>query len=71
MNALKSKEQVNTELKNAGINICLQRTVGHNSFHLVYETYGHFVVNAVAGTDYRRTREFTQKFHNITILIDN
>jgi len=71
MKNLQTKEHVKSELRNAGINISLTRTVGYNSFNLVYETYGFFVVNAVAGTNFETVRNFTKIWDNINICIDN
>lgn len=71
MATLQTKEQVKSELKNSGINISLTRTSGYNSFNLVYETYGFFVVNAVAGTNFETVKSFTKIWNNINISIDN
>lgn len=71
METLKTKEQVKTELNKSGISICLSRSVGYNSFNLVYESYGQFVVNAVAGTSFDSIKEFTKHWGNINICIDN
>lgn len=71
MTKLLNKQDVQSKLTSFGIEICNSRTVGYNSFSLIYETYGHFVVNAKAGTDYKIVREFGSTFSNITILINN
>jgi predicted Fe-Mo cluster-binding NifX family protein len=71
MKNLANKIEVANELKNAGIEICLTRTVGYNAFNLVYETYGLFVVNAKAGTCHKKVREFCANFSNINICINN
>ena len=71
MKNLQTKQEVMNELQKAGIGICLSRAVGYNSFNLVYETYGFFVVNAVAGTSIEAVREFTNIWDNINICIDN
>ena len=71
MKNLQTKEQVKSELNKAGINISTTRTVGYNSFNLVYETYGFFVVNAVVGTEFETVRNFTKEWNNINICINN
>ena len=71
MNILSSKEHVINELKKAGINICLTRTVGYNAFNLVYESYGFFAVNAVDGTSIDLVDDFKKLYSNINILIGN
>jgi hypothetical protein len=71
MNILSSKEHVISELKKAGINICLTRTVGYNAFSLVYESYGFFCVNAIDGTSFEATQNFQKLYSNINILIGN
>ena len=71
MKTLTSKAEVKNELEKAGIEICNTRTVGYNSFNLIYETYGFFVVNAKNSADYKKVREFTSVFSNINICINN
>ena len=71
MKTLESKTQVISELKKFGIEICLSRTVGTNSFILVYESYGFFAVNAVDGTSFELVQNFCKLYSNINILIGN
>jgi len=71
MTTLQSKDQVKQELQKAGIEICTTRTVSYNSFNLIHESYGFFVVNAKAGTSFDKVRWFTSCFSNINICIDN
>lgn len=70
MKKLVSKDHVSKEIEKAGILICRSRTIGPNCFNLIAESYSQFTVNAKAGTDYNKVKEFTQQFLNITILID-
>jgi len=70
MRTLISKDHVSKELENAGILICRSRGIGPNCFELINESYSQFTVNAKAGTDYNKVKQFTQQFINITILID-
>lgn len=67
---IENKQQAADLLKEAGINITLSRTTGHNLFNLIYESYKYFVVNATANTPIELVNAFTKKFDNITILID-
>jgi hypothetical protein len=69
MKTLETKTQVISELKNAGIEIKLSRTTSHNSFNLVYESYGFFAVNAVDGTSFELVQNFYKSFSNINIRI--
>lgn len=71
MATLTSKEHVEKELEKAGIEICLTRKIGYNAHRLVYESFGHFVVNAKAGTAHDHAQIFAQTFGNITISINN
>ena len=70
MRTLVSKNHVSKELEKAGILICRSRTIGPNCFNLIAESYNQFTVNAKAGTEYNKVKEFTQQFLNVTILID-
>ena len=70
MNQLRTKKQVTEELNKAGINICLTRSVGCNSFNLVHECNRFFTVNAIAGTEFETTKKFSQTWSNINILIN-
>jgi hypothetical protein len=65
MTTLKSKTHVISELKKAGIQICLSRTTTHNSFNLVYESYGFFAVNAIEGTSFELVQNFNKIYGNI------
>ena len=71
MPTLKNKDEVLNELKSANIEICCTRKVGYNSFRLVYESYGLFLVNATKDVTPEATKEFQTKFNNIIITIDN
>ena len=71
MRTLETKAQVITELKNAGIEIKLSRTTTHNSFNLVYESYGFFAVNAIDGTSFELVQNFYKLYSNINICIVN
>ena len=71
MKTLESKTHVISELKKAGIQICLSRTTTHNSFNLVYESYGFFAVNAIDGTSFELVQNFNKIYGNINICIGN
>lgn len=71
MKNFNSKEEVKRELENAGINICVTRTVSHNGFNLVYESYGLFVVNVAPNPDYTKIRKFESEWSNIIMTINN
>ena len=71
MKKLQNKQDVSEKLSNSGINICLTRSAGINCFYLITEHYGHFAVNAMAGTDFEKVREFTSTYNNITITVNN
>lgn len=71
MTTLESKTHVISELKKAGIQICLSRTTTHNSFNLVYESYGFFAVNAIDGTSFELVQNFNKIYSNINICIGN
>ena len=71
MKTLESKTEVISELKKAGIKICLSRTNTHNSFTLVYESYNFFAVNAIDGTSFELVQNFNKIYSNINICIGN
>ena len=71
MSKLLSIQEAKSQLAKNGIEICLSRKIGCNSFKLVSESYGHYTVNAVAGTSHEAAKRLEKMFCNITILIDN
>lgn len=67
---LQNIEEVETKLKKAGINICLTRCTGVNSFHLIYPCFGFYYVNAQENTPFQKVESFMKQFENINIVIN-
>jgi hypothetical protein len=68
---IKNKAHLRCELEKFGIKIKLSRSVGYNSFNLIYESYNTFCINADENTTFETSRKFTDKFTNVNILLNN